>query len=101
MRPAGTRGEGETDPGTAATTAHTTSIHPTLNANMQPRAATAERTSEPGAQDEAYRDQPLTKAIIEPHGTLSLQGDRNGEPVGVRECLLEQSFIAYVERYAL
>jgi len=65
MRPAGTRGEGEIAPTAAETTAHTTSIHPTLNANMRPHAATAERTSEPGAQDEPQRNQPLTKAIRE------------------------------------
>lgn len=35
MRPAGTRGKGDIDSKTAAMTAHTTSIHPTLNANMR------------------------------------------------------------------
>ena len=63
MRPAGTRGEGDIVPKAAATTAHTTSIHPTLNANMRPQAATAERTSEPGTQYEPQQDQHLTKAI--------------------------------------
>ncbi|MFC0199273.1 hypothetical protein [Paracoccus rhizosphaerae] len=31
------------------------SISPTLNANMRPQAATAERTSEPGTQDEPQK----------------------------------------------
>jgi len=35
MRPVGTRGEGEIAPMAAAQTAHTTSIHPPLNANMR------------------------------------------------------------------
>lgn len=65
MRPAGTRGEGEIAPWNAATTAHTTSDHPTLNAIMRPHAETAERISEPGAQNDA-RDQHLTRAIREP-----------------------------------
>tara|TARA_R100001086_G_scaffold225454_1_gene143770 strand:+ start:303 stop:458 length:156 start_codon:yes stop_codon:yes gene_type:complete len=51
MRPAGTRGEEEIAPSTAVPTAHTISILPTLNANMRPHAVTAERISEPGAQD--------------------------------------------------
>lgn len=55
MRPAGTRGEGEIAPYDAAMTAHTTSIHPTLNANFRPQAVTAERTSEPGTQDDAMK----------------------------------------------
>jgi hypothetical protein len=79
MRPAGTLSEGEIASTAAATTAHTTSIHPTLNANMRPHAATAERTSEPGAQDEPQRNQPLTKAIRETVGT------RPGESVSVMD----------------
>jgi hypothetical protein len=65
MRPAGTRGEEEIAPSTAVPTAHTISILPTLNANMRPRAVTAERISEPGAQDQTKVDQHLTKAIRE------------------------------------
>ena len=40
-----------------------------------PIAATAERTSEPGAQDEPQQSQPLTKAIREPPGTLPFLKD--------------------------
>jgi len=42
---------------------------------MRPHAVTAERTSEPGAQDEPQRDQPLTKAIREAPGTLPAGAD--------------------------
>lgn len=73
MRPAGTRGEEEIAPRTAAPTAHTISILPTLNAKMRPRAATAERISEPGAQNQTQDDQHLTKAIREAPRTLTLR----------------------------
>lgn len=77
MRPAGTRSEGKIVPAAAASTAHTTSIYPNLNANMRPQAVIAERTSEPGTQNEAQKDWPLTKAIRERRGTRS---DRFGPP---------------------
>mgnify|MGYP005995484195 CR=1 FL=1 len=80
MRPAGTRGEGEIAPTAAASTAHTTSIHPTLNANMRPLAATAERTSEPGTQNEPQQDQPLTKSIRERPGTASVHTQHETGP---------------------
>lgn len=39
-----------------------------------PLAATAERTLEPGTQDEPQKDQHLTEAIRERRGTLSRSG---------------------------
>ena len=84
MRPAGTRGEGEIAPCDAASTAHTTSIHLTLNANLRPHAATAEKTSEPGTQDDA-RDQHLTKAIRELHGTASRSAHDDQLPRWIHE----------------
>ena len=80
MRPAGTRGEGEIAPTAAATTAHTTSICPILHANMRPPAATAERTSEPGTQNEPQQDQHLTKSIRERPGTTSRQSSAQPKP---------------------
>jgi hypothetical protein len=88
MRPAGTLSEGEIASTAAATTAHTTSIHPTLNANMRPHAATAERTSEPGAQDEPQRNQPLTKAIRELVGTQPKSGVDDDVLLGKLLCFL-------------
>jgi hypothetical protein len=48
--------EGEIAHRYAAPTARTIPTHLTLNANMRPQATTAERTSEPGTQDEPQRD---------------------------------------------
>lgn len=71
MRPAGTRGEGEIAPRYAAKTAHTTSIHPTLNANVRrPKRRPRREPKSPARRMKAERS-GLTKATRERPGTPS------------------------------